>query len=382
MKKLVLLFIISVKLLSAQWITDKELDQITSKGIKHVYNLEFSKAEIIFQEIINKYPNHPSGYFFDAMIDWWKMILSIDDKTYDKEFVAKLNKVIEMCDIQLKKNPDELTAMFFKGGALGYRGRLRVNRKEWFSAANDGRIALPIVQHAFKVSPKNEDILLGIGIYNYYAAVIPDQYPIVKPIMLLFPKGNREKGIEMLEVASRKAKYAKYESKYFLMQLHYQFEKDYRTSLKIAQELSNEFPNNAQFKRYIGRNQVSLGQWDNFFQTYTELIINSETIKELPEQSRIVIQREANYYLGIYWMELHDWNNSLKHFYKCDELSRSLDKDGSSGFMALSNLKIGIIYDRQLKRNLAINQYKKVLKLPDFENSQNKAEQYIRIPNL
>ncbi|MDA0986687.1 MAG: hypothetical protein O3A55_03695 [Bacteroidetes bacterium] len=378
MKKLLLLILFFVNNSFSQWIYDNEFNKLINNGIKHVYNLEFEQAEKNFKDVIKNYPSHPSGYFFDAMVDWWKLLLYIDDKSHDEVFYKKINHVIEMCDDLLKKNRDDVSALFFKGGSIGYRGRLRVNRREWFSAANDGRIALPIVQHAFKVAPTNQDILLGIGIYNYYAFVIPEEYPIVKPVMIFFPKGNKKNGIEMLNSASKKAQFAKYEAKYFLMQLYLQFEKDYPTSLKYAEELSNEFPKNTQFKRYIGRNQILLGQRDKYFKTFSEILKLTETVKEIPEEAKKYIQREANYYLGTFWMDENDLSKALKYFYNSDKLSRSLDKEGPSGFMIQSNLKIGMIYDRQKKRKFAIDQYNKILSFPDYDGSHKKAEQFIR----
>ena len=75
----------------------------------------------------------------------------------------------------------------FKGGAIGFRGRLRATRDSWIKAADDGREALPIVEQASKLDSNNTDVELGFGIYNYYAAVIPDEYPMIKPLMIFFP---------------------------------------------------------------------------------------------------------------------------------------------------------------------------------------------------
>ncbi|MCK7516648.1 MAG: hypothetical protein MZV64_02440 [Ignavibacteriales bacterium] len=93
----------------------------------------------------------------------------------------------------------DVDALFFKGGSIGFRGRLRAFRESWLKAADDGREALPIVEQASILDPGNLDVQLGFGIYNYYADVIPNQYPLLKPhMMIFFPDGNREKGIEQL----------------------------------------------------------------------------------------------------------------------------------------------------------------------------------------
>ena len=99
-------------------------------------------------------------------------------------------------------------------------------RESWLSAADDGREALPLIEHANEVDPKNIDVQLGFGIYNYYADVLPEKYPVVKPFMIFLPSGDKELGIKQLKNAAKNGKYTKYEAQYFLMTLYYRFEND------------------------------------------------------------------------------------------------------------------------------------------------------------
>ena len=65
--------------------------------------------------------------------------------------------------------------------------------KAGLKAADDGREALPIVEEAASLDPNNMDVQLGFGIYNYYAAVIPNENPLIKPLMIFFPDGDKDK---------------------------------------------------------------------------------------------------------------------------------------------------------------------------------------------
>lgn len=370
-----LILFLSYSIVQSQWIKSKEYDEIVQKGIAFTYNLEYKKAEEEFNKIILKYPDHPSGYFFIAMIDWCKILVEIDNENRDEIFIEKLDVVIDKCDKILDKNKNDVSALFFKGGSLGFRGRLRANREKWILAANDGRLALPIVQSAFKLEPKNYDVLLGIGIYDYFAELIPEKYPIVKPIMEFFPKGNKKKGISELETASKKSKYASVEASYFLMQLNYSYEKNYLKALNIANELTHKFPNNSVFMRYLGRINISLGNLHDSKIVFEKILENCNKNKN---GYFSIAKREALYYLGLINFFNSDFNESLKYFYLCDELSRSIDNDGASAFMVLTNLKIGFIYDMQKKRNLAKSQYNKILNMKEFDNSHDVARKYLK----
>ena len=362
----------------SQWLSDPDFDAHTRRGIDHVYNLEFDEADKEFRYIIATHPEHPAGYFFLAMIDWWKISLDFDDESLDDQFLAKLDVVVDKCDSLLDVRSDDITALFFKGGALGFRGRLRANRGSWIKAANDGRLALPIVRRAYSIAPENYDILLGMGIYNYYAEAIPEQYPIVKPLMLFFPSGDKKKGIEQLSAAAAKAKYADVEAEYFLLQLNYTHERQYEKALEIALKLFDRYPKNVVFHRYLGRCYVSLGRWENAHAVFREIVSRCDTSNRAMEGYTASTEREAVYYLGVYAMNAGRYDESLHDFYRCDELSKSLDKNGESGFTVMANLRIGFVYDIEMKRDLAVQQYNKVLSMKKFENSYDQAEQYLK----
>jgi len=380
--KIFLLYLFSAFLIfsdraSAQLISDSLSEARVRQGIRFVYNLSFDSATAEFQAVVRNSPEHPAGHFFLAMVEWWKIITNFSDKSRDEKFLTLLDKVIDLCDKRLDKDENDLTGLFFKGGALGFQGRLYGNREDWLKAANCGRVALPIVQKASKLAPGNYDILLGTGIYNYYAAVIPDQYPFVKPLMMFFPKGNKIKGIEQLRAASQKASYANFEATYFLTQILQNFEKQYPEALSLALGLYRSFPNNAIFHKYAGRGYASAGSWDEMKKTYLEML---RRVNSGQRGYDATAEREANYYLGLCEMNFNNNDAALSYFYRSDEISRTLDIGELSGFMIMTNLKIGMIYDLQGKRDLAVMQYKKVLDMKDFAESHKLAEQYLKSP--
>jgi tetratricopeptide (TPR) repeat protein len=361
----------------AQWIEDSLSDAHIQKGIQFVYNLSFDSARVEFSAVAKTYPDHPAGHFFLAMVDWWKIVIDIDNKSHDKKFIQVLDRVIDLCDKRLDENENDITGLFFKGGALGFQGRLYGNREDWLKAANCGREALPVVMKANELAPNNNDVLLGTGIYNYYASVIPDIYPWVKPLMFFLPKGDKTKGISQLNQASSNARYANIEAKYFLVQVFHNFEKRYQEASDIAGQLHNQFPNNVLFHKYVGRAFASLSNWKKVIETYNDILVR-HSLKITGYES--YCEREAHFFLGTAMLETGKLDTALIHFYRSDELSRALDKKGSSSTMVFTNLRIGMIYDLQGKHELALIQYRKVLDMNEYNDSQKFAKQYINTP--
>jgi tetratricopeptide (TPR) repeat protein len=286
--------------------------------------------------------------------------------------------VIELCDARLDRDENDVTALFFKGGALGFKGRLKFHRDDWFGAADAGRKALPIVQDASSADPKNYDVFLGTGIYNYYAAVLPEQYPAAKPLLLFIPAGDKEQGIRQLQTAAQKGKYARVEASYFLMQLFQFNEKRYGEALAIALDLHDRYPNNMMFHKYVGRCHVSMNAWGPAGEVFREIAARCE--RNMPGYNAVT-EREARYYLGVAAQTRGENEAALKEFLRCDQLSRTVDREGASGFMAMANLKMGMLYDAAGKRDLAVKQYTKVLGMKEYRDSHRMAEQLLKAPS-
>jgi tetratricopeptide (TPR) repeat protein len=351
-------------------------DSLVKAGINQIYSIKFSEAEKTFQILKKEYPKHPASRFFFAMIDWWKIILSEENEEQDELFYDKIEETVDFCDEILDNNPNNVDALFFKGGAIGFRGRLSVMRESWFSAANDGREALPLVEQAYKLDPKNEDVKLGFGIYNYLAAVIPAKYPIVKPVMIFFPEGNKDLGLKQLKEAASSGKYSKYEARYILVTFFYYFENDMSSAEIYAQQLVESFPNNSVFERWRGRIAARKNELE-LTDTIFKNVLNKAD-KKYEGYNTPMVRREANYYLGFNLKNNGDLNSALQYFKKTIEDSKKIDEEGEeSGFQINATLYSGTIFQTWGNNKEAKKYFDKVLDMRDFKNSHKMAESYL-----
>ncbi|MBS1560387.1 MAG: tetratricopeptide repeat protein [Bacteroidetes bacterium] len=362
---------------SAQWIIlQHDADSAMQKGIDYIYNVRFDSAHACFEYVKKLYPEHPAGYFMDAMVEWWKINLNRNVYSNDEWFLQKIEKVLEVCDRSLEADPKNLMGLFFKGGALGFRGRFYATRESMIKAANDGKDALDLLEECQRIAPNNHDIMLGTGLYNYFAIALPEKYPVLSPIMTFFRSGDKALGILQLQAAARQARYARVEAQVVLLQVYYEWEKDYQKAVVIARELNKKYPNNPYFHSFFGRVLVVTGPLDTMEILWRD-VLNRCIAKQYGYVTNTA--REALYYIGMALMMKQDLPMALKYFYKADEASRVLDQD-PSGFMIKTNLKIGQIYDLQGKRELAIKQYDKVLGWSDYGGSHADAERFKATP--
>ena len=359
---------------------DANFDSIVVKGIRQIYSIEFNQADKTFSKLIADYPHHPAGKFFLAMIDWWRILLDTSTEERDELFFKKIEEVIEHCDNILDDDPENVDAMFFKGGAIGFRGRLSALRESWLSAVDDGREALPLVEKAGELEPDNIDVKLGFGIYNYYASVIPEQYPIVKPLMIFLPSGDKELGLMQLKDVAQNGKYTKYESRYFLMTLYYRLEKDFDAAEKYSEILRDDFPNNPVFERWRGRIALKKGDVTLADSIFKSVLWKSSKLKT--GYNTLAAKREANYYIGNNYRKNGKFDSAYVYLERCMKYSLKLDKDRESGFLINSTLYIGMIKEMGEEYYAAKMYYEKVLDFREFGNSHGLAESYLeRIEN-
>lgn len=356
---------------------NNDFDRRVAAGIDQIYSIKFEDAEHTFRSLMADYPKHPAGRFFLAMIDWWKILLDLEVESHDDIFFAKLEDVIFQCDGILDKEPGNVDALFFKGGAIGFRGRLRAIRESWLKAADDGREALPIVHNAYKINPGNVDIQLGFGIYNYYAAVIPDRYPFIKPVMVFFPKGEKEKGIAQLANVAANGKYARYESQYFLMTLYYQFEENFYKALEYAGMLTGRFPDNPVFERYKGRILVKSGRFPEGYEVFRDVYDKCAAGRRGYDKNA---RREASYYVAFQHRIGGRIDSAMVYFRECENISRQIDKDEESGFRINSVLYLGMLADQKGEREQALRYYRQLLDMRKYGDSQVLAKRYIEKP--
>jgi tetratricopeptide (TPR) repeat protein len=370
-KKIFLIVVFPIILLAQT----SDFDRRVETGIEQIYSINFPEAEKTFKKLNTDYPNHPAGKFFLAMIDWWRILLDPDDEQYDDSFNQKLENVIDFCDKILEKDPKNVDALFFKGGSIGFRGRLSVMRESWLSAASDGREALPIVEEAASLDPKNVDVQFGFGLYNYYASVIPEENPVVKPLMMFFPDADKKKGIKQLKNTAENGKWGKYEARYFLMNLYYNYEKEYKTADKYAQSLCDSFPNNPVFEKWRGRIAVKQNDWtlsDSIFRD-----VSNKSKNKITGYDNFKTKRETAYYIAYSYRYHGQSDSALVYFKKCIDYEKQLNLDDETGFMVNSTLYSGTIKEAQGKYSEAIKYYEKVLDMDEYGNSHDLAESYI-----
>ncbi|MBK8553839.1 MAG: hypothetical protein IPL53_23420 [Ignavibacteria bacterium] len=308
------------------------------------------------------------------MVDWWRINLNKENDSLDEVFFKKINKVIEVADEKLDENEYDDAAMFYKGGALGYSGLVRSLRESWLKAAENGKEALNLLQEAYEVNNNNKDVIFGIGMYNYFAEYVPDAYPVVKPLMLIFPKGDKIKGLAQIKESATESRYTKTEAKYVLAYLNLVYEKNYAEAEIYSGILNKEYPENPIFEKYLYNSYVGLGKWDLALNGWKQIIEKTDSGRSGYDNR--YLKREANYYTAVSLSKLNRLNEAEPYIKAAEEMTKILDKENETAYTAFIYLLSGMYNDVMGNKSTAVFYYDKVLAMKNFQNSHAEAERF------
>lgn len=346
------------------------------KGLDLLYDMKFEQANQIFDEIVERYPNHPIGPFLRGLNIWWNHImLDLTDPSHDEEFFAAMEEVVERCDRMLDRDSDTLDALFLKGAALGFQARLHSNREEWFSAVVAGKKAIGYVREAGKKADGIPDYLFGKGMYDYYAAIIPEHYTMGRAVMLFLPDGDRERGLEQLRRAAQEGHFIQTEAVYFLLQIHYLYEENYQKSRQHARWLREQYPDNSYFHTYEGRVYARWGRWSRAQSVFAEVMGRYEAQQTGYND---FMAEQALYYLARERMIRDAHEEALRYLVQLEALTAR--EEHNTPYKTLGRLRQGMVYDALGRRDAAVRRYREVLQMNDQSGSHERAERYLETP--
>lgn len=347
------------------------------EGLAALYGGRLDEAARIFARLKTKHPGHPIGPFLEGLVIWWQILpdLTEDDRTHDAAFTAAMERTIRAADALKKTGRHPFDVGFFKAAALGFRGRLLSNRGAWFRAARDGREAMDLV---FKVAERdtlNPDFTFGRSVYDFFAAAIPAQYPVVKPLMLFFPDGNRARGLAGLERSANLAQFVATEALYFQLQIHFQYEPDYRQSLFAIRQLRDRHPENGFFHVLEGRVFTRWGMWAEALPVLDEVIRSADGGQ--PGYTTGILN-QALYFRGRALVSLSRPDEALATLARLDALTAGQDPE--TYFRVWGRLRIGMIHDVAGRRTEAVAAYRAVLNMEDRAEAHDRARRYLKTP--
>ncbi len=215
------------------------------EGLTRLYSLDYVAARSSFRKLIELEPDNPFGYMFEAGGIWWESSqefgLFKDTPTLQGLFEEDVDAAQRKADAYIDSKDPQIRAdgYFVSGMALGTLGQWRLMRGHWMDAYFAGKKAIKHLKKCVKMDPTYYDAQLGLGVFDYQTAHLSG---IAKLGILLGVHGDEKRGLEEIQIAADKSRYASRQASEFLMCIFIIDLHDFARALPVVQKLRENFP--------------------------------------------------------------------------------------------------------------------------------------------
>jgi tetratricopeptide (TPR) repeat protein len=332
-----------------------------SQALDDLYNFKFDRAETGFYSLRTKYRWHPLPYFLMGLIEWWKIMPNTKDTSHDKKFLSYMDSTINIAENLYDNYPEyKIEAAFFLSAAYGFKGRLYSDeeRRNWTKAASAGKDALDYLEKSKVKQDLSPELLFGDALFNYFSVWVPENYPALKMVLWMFPKGDKALGLKQLKEVSYNAFYTRTEAMVWLMRILNSYENDQPRAFEISRYLHETYPDNPFFHRYYARILYSMGRYSVAEPVCLNILGRIDSAQLGYEATS---GRYAAFFLGQIY-ESHKKPDDAKKYYKlCIRFADQIDA-ADSGYSLYSLIALGEIAEQQGNKAEAKKYFKEVKK--------------------
>jgi hypothetical protein len=345
----------STNKIDAQILQDTASLNLIKNGVDSIYNMQFNYSKEVYRKISKAYPDHPVVIVYKGIITYWENYPLTPSSAASTSFEEEMLRCIKLCE---KNNNSSFESEYLLAN-LCARGLLLT-----FYSDNDiknevfplAKSTYHYIRRSFDFTPGYSDFFFFTGLYNYYREVYPRVHPVYRPLALLFPNGNREKGLEEIQTAAQNSILFKAESYSYLSYIYITYENNYPQAIYFSKYLHDLYPLNPDFLADYIQNLLLIKKYDE-----AETLVGASGKHE----KNTFFNAQLSVFKGIIQEKKYKNNKLAQQYYNTG--IRDLSAFGAYGnefaayaYFGLSRIS-GAIGDKDNKKNY----HKQAMKLAD-----------------
>ena len=344
-------------------------EELALQGIREMYNFQFDESRESFEKFTALNLNHPAGYFYQVVLDWFTFRMFKEDKDIWGEMREELDRVVIIAEGQLKMYPDDALSMVYLGAARGLKARIALSKNDFIDTFYDGYAGYSIIQEAMRINPTMIDPQIGLGIFHYFIAI---SSPMIRSLSYIAGiSSSKEKAIDEITVVSEHGIYASIEARSFLMFIYAYIEDEYSKALVLSRGLAKEFDQSPYFHGKLADILLLNGEIEEARQ-HLELI--PKLVVGLPDKYRMEMKNRVQYLQAESLRREGKPEEALELFKGLADLY-TLEFKFNLGYIYL---RTGMAYDEIGERKEAKKQYKKAVKLDNYTSAVRLSKLYLK----
>jgi tetratricopeptide (TPR) repeat protein len=283
-----------------------------------------------------------------AVAVWWEIQLDPADRDLDARFNELTSAAIATSEAWTRREPKSAEAWFYFAGAYAPLVQWRVLRGERLAAAREGNRIREALQRTIQLDPTIQDAWFGIGLYHYYADVVPATVKFFRWLMLL-PGGDRAKGLREMLQAREHGQLLAGEADYQLHLLYLWYEHRTADAMALLKSLDERYPSNPLFLErlaevddtYMHDAPASAAAWRELIDRIHRGQMNGERVARIRAGLGLARALDA----------MFETDRAV------DELKTVVESNPPARWKAQAQLQLALAYDRLGERDLALEAY-------------------------
>jgi tetratricopeptide (TPR) repeat protein len=249
-----------------------EMDSLILRGIDHTFCCQFDSARNAYQQIIDRYPGHPAGYFYQAA-NLQSEMMDYETDLWEIPFYEYIEEVIRLTSLNIDRGDENPWTYFYLGCAYSYKGLFQAktgNLLSGFISASKG------IGHLKKVVDTDStlyDAYLGLGNYKYWAGKF---YKFLR--WLPWIRDERTEGIQMIQSAVERGTFSYWVGMNSLGWIEFD-RKNYRDALAIFRKGMEKYPGSRFFLWGLADSYFAMHDYSSALVYYQQLLASLRNVK-------------------------------------------------------------------------------------------------------
>ena len=352
-----------------------QLHSYLRQGIEKTFNLETQSANIYFQKAVELDRDDPTGYAFLALAHLFLYEMSFEprDRENNQEFMLRyVSETLRKGEKRIKKDSKDSQAYFAMALAKIAKIRWAISQKKYLIIAQEVSNVWDYLAKAKEGDPQNYDIYFPMGLLHYHLDHLSGLTRVFSSWIIT--PGDRQKGLEELELAAQKGDLLKELAQAELASVYINFEKQPARALPLARELKSKFPHNYNFSFMLANALSDLNRFEEAFDVARgiEKGIQAGIPPFVPQ-----LQPRYDQLMGRIFFSKGEYAKATEYFQKALQDTSPYN----ARVRAWSFVRLGMIQDAYKERELAEEYYSNALQVEGGEGAaQVEARKYLKTP--
>ena len=239
--KLFLKHLIVILLLICNLNAYSDKSEMYDTYLESMFSSKYKDTKSILASLNKNHKNEISTKL--AFANFWLVMYETSGEEENYQILCENNAkaAIKLINIKENKSYDDI---FHLISAKSILLKIQFDKKNYLKAARGLKDIIKYFEFALD-HEENIKMKLISGMYNYYIETAKEDYPIVHPLLLFYPSGDKQKGLRLLkECTKENDKRVSVRSLLYLARIYYKDEKDLTGSVYYFNKLLSLYPGN------------------------------------------------------------------------------------------------------------------------------------------